>query len=408
MKDLNVALDGVLNELWTSGSASNLGDNVYLWVFLRCLTDSLAIGSKVLARTFGVFFWKGICVFSSNQKWGLMSQCLTNTPENFVLCDPSCVLHVRSIGPSFFGEIRGTSKCPWQLSFKVQLTEQQRLLGGNMHCKQHVMPPHDIVASLYEYPETFFPLLTGEPGRIDHYWTENMDLYRSLNMPDLEAWLPKHLCFRVFYDWGYKILFGVCVLVRISILGHVNLCASAGVRGWGWRPTALWDHDNFANTFVFIINPRLPSFMCRPELWQDNKRSPESYPPSSGVELWIPPKLSPNRFTLFSLNGWSFIYISYKAPIKNVFVERTRLEIELISCHHWGLGVHPHQDPWDRPFTEEYFPDRWLKAGQRLSGPFTYVLDGVQGDADFISAMFQLNRPWSKDVWNWTHRFFGA
>ena len=102
-----------------------------------------------------------------------------------------------------FGGISLVYQLPLAFVFKVQLTEQQRLLGGNMYCKQHVMPPHDIVASLYEYPDTFFPLLTGEPGRIDHYWTENMDLFRSLDMPDLEAWLPKHLCF------------GVCLWLRI-------------------------------------------------------------------------------------------------------------------------------------------------------------------------------------------------
>lgn len=73
---------------------------------------------------------------------------------------------------------------------KVQLTEQQRLLGAGMHCKQCVMAPHDIVSSLYEFPEAFFPIFTGEPGRIESYWRENIDLYNDLGTPDMESW-PK-------------------------------------------------------------------------------------------------------------------------------------------------------------------------------------------------------------------------
>lgn len=166
-----------------------------------------------------VSFGKGIFFsnfMSSYQPWGLMSQCLTNTPENCFLCDHLFLLHVplMSLGKVFGGSSL-VCQMPFAFVFKVQLTEQQRLLGGNMYCKQHVMPPHDIVASLYEYPDTFFPLLTGEPGRIDHYWTENMDLYRALNMPDLEAWLPKNcyvlidLCFIVILC--YDICLGICL-----------------------------------------------------------------------------------------------------------------------------------------------------------------------------------------------------
>lgn len=51
------------------------------------------------------------------------------------------------------------------------------------------MPPHDILASLYNYPEVFHPIVTGEPGRLQQYWAQNEDLYESLGMPDLEAWL---------------------------------------------------------------------------------------------------------------------------------------------------------------------------------------------------------------------------
>ena len=74
------------------------------------------------------------------------------------------------------------------LPLEVQRTEQQCLLGGNETCKQCVLPPHDVVSSLYAFPENFFPMFTGEPGRLSKYWDENMDLYESLGMPDLDPW----------------------------------------------------------------------------------------------------------------------------------------------------------------------------------------------------------------------------
>lgn len=50
------------------------------------------------------------------------------------------------------------------------------------------MPPHDIVATLYEKSEMFFPLFTGEPGQLEKYWVENRDLYKSLGMQSSESW----------------------------------------------------------------------------------------------------------------------------------------------------------------------------------------------------------------------------
>ena len=57
-----------------------------------------------------------------------------------------------------------------------------------------------------------------------------------------------------------------------------------------------------------------------------------------------------------------------------------------------GLGVHPHTDPWGRCFSMDFHPDRWKLAGTPLSGNYVYCLDGVQGDADFVAAMFGLKR----------------
>ena len=42
------------------------------------------------------------------------------------------------------------------LPLEVQRTEFQCLLGGIEMCKQCVLPPHDIVSSLYNFPENFF------------------------------------------------------------------------------------------------------------------------------------------------------------------------------------------------------------------------------------------------------------
>ena len=78
------------------------------------------------------------------------------------------------------------------------MTEQQCLLNGNKFCKQCVMPPHDIVASLFHYPEIFHPIFTGEPGAIGQYWRTNMDLYDDLGVPDLDP----RLCNKLEFFFG--------------------------------------------------------------------------------------------------------------------------------------------------------------------------------------------------------------
>ena len=50
-----------------------------------------------------------------------------------------------------------------------------------------------------------------------------------------------------------------------------------------------------------------------------------------------------------------------------------------------GLGVWPSHDPCCSPLNSEM-------AGKRLCGPFCFVLDGLQGDADFIASLFELQR----------------
>ena len=63
------------------------------------------------------------------------------------------------------------------------------------------------------------------------------------------------------------------------------------------------------------------------------------------------------------------------------------------SCiQRWGSGTHPHEDPWGQRFTQAHQPHRARLAGTRLCGRYCFALDGIQGDADFIAALFQLKR----------------
>lgn len=72
---------------------------------------------------------------------------------------------------------------------QVVHTQQQNLLRGERFTKQSVMLPHDIVSVLYAYPEVWIPIFLGEPGRIEKYWSENIDLLESLNIsPGTESW----------------------------------------------------------------------------------------------------------------------------------------------------------------------------------------------------------------------------
>ena len=94
-------------------------------------------------------------------------------------------------------------------SVQVQQTEQQVLLRGRRTCKQCVMLPHDIVSSVYQYPVNFHMLFLGVPDRLERYWSENLDLFESLQMSAGDAWLnmakfdARHCSHQVvwFYPW---------------------------------------------------------------------------------------------------------------------------------------------------------------------------------------------------------------
>jgi hypothetical protein len=49
-------------------------------------------------------------------------------------------------------------------------------------------------------------------------------------------------------------------------------------------------------------------------------------------------------------------------------------------------------DPWGQAFDDMYEPQRAKRAGQQIAGGWKFVLAGFQGDADFISHLFFLEK----------------
>ena len=54
--------------------------------------------------------------------------------------------------------------------------------------------------------------------------------------------------------------------------------------------------------------------------------------------------------------------------------------------------MYPSCDPWGRRFDSAYMPSRAKLAGQAISGTFHWILDGFQGDGDWVAKTFQLTR----------------
>lgn len=49
-------------------------------------------------------------------------------------------------------------------------------------------------------------------------------------------------------------------------------------------------------------------------------------------------------------------------------------------------------DPFGRNFSQNYYPEWFDKAGQRLAGPFHAICDGIHGDQAWIHDTFGLLR----------------
>ena len=109
------------------------------------------------------------------------------------------------------------------------------------------MLPHDIVSHLYNFPENFFPTFTGEPGRLQTYWEENLDLLESLEMPGLDTWhciiwaqiyVKYVLIFSRLMFWEFQF---VGYPKAVEVQGCQDVCALETLRGWGKCPAAFRD-----------------------------------------------------------------------------------------------------------------------------------------------------------------------
>ena len=88
-------------------------------------------------------------------------------------------------------------------SAKAQLNEDLIALGKAQYVRQSVMLPHDIVHSMYQFPEIFHHIWTGVPGELEQYWAYNLDLADELGIQEQENsfWVqsltcPNYLCLR--------------------------------------------------------------------------------------------------------------------------------------------------------------------------------------------------------------------
>ena len=57
-----------------------------------------------------------------------------------------------------------------------------------------------------------------------------------------------------------------------------------------------------------------------------------------------------------------------------------------------GDGRYPAEDPWGHRFSSSYYPHRAGIAGQPIAAGFRAVVDGFQGDQEWVKKMFSLTR----------------
>ena len=62
-----------------------------------------------------------------------------------------------------------------------------------------------------------------------------------------------------------------------------------------------------------------------------------------------------------------------------------------------GLGVHPETDHKGMPFKD---PKRARRAGARIAGKYVGILDGFEGDQDFMRLAFHLTSRLLNCSWN--------
>ena len=173
---------------------------------------------------------------------------------------------------------------------EVNLTETQHLLHARPFMTQCVLLPHEIMSSLWQYPDVFYPLMIGEPGRIDKYWKENPDLWKTLGMQDVDTChynnifqlifsceitcapqecIPDHPC--LFNK--YTTLKSIAVNMRTDLFAHLSGCMEMGLM----QPSILRSSQCFLSCLA-AVQPWTTVF-C----WQSG----------------IPPKLHLNLATKF-------------------------------------------------------------------------------------------------------------
>lgn len=70
-----------------------------------------------------------------------------------------------------------------------------------------------------------------------------------------------------------------------------------------------------------------------------------------------------------------------------------------------GSGLYPYDDPWGRSFTKDYCKSRWALRGQPIAGGYRAILEGIQGDQDFIRILFSPSRDWNWFlIWTFAER----
>ena len=93
-------------------------------------------------------------------------------------------------------------------------------LGANKFVRQSCMLPHDIMHSMYNFPDIFHHIWTGPPGELEKYWMRNLDLASDLGIQPCVAW--QNICVKLFFlnyilPKNVGLLSIICIYVYIYV-----------------------------------------------------------------------------------------------------------------------------------------------------------------------------------------------
>ena len=108
-------------------------------------------------------------------------------------------------------------------------------------------------------------------------------------------------------------------------------------------------------------------------------------------------------FQALSTSSFYFILFSNRSKTENEVLEAIprklyvtsgslRVEKNDSQLIILGIGRFPSCDPWGQPFSKQYYPHRMALANQRIAGDYVAVLEGIQGDQDYIRILFSPER----------------